>query len=525
MAQQRTKIPRQRRIQRIQLEPYDDVTSVRDRLQFIKAGRVLLVFPPDASILQRKLDLVLIQREATRRNLRLAIVTKNYVVADNAKDLQLSVFYTVEEARTSRWKRPQNKVFIDRRDRPQQQHDPYQLMKAASRLKPPPSPAKQTWSRIVRGTFFGIAILALLFSFYATVPSATVVVVPARDELNITINIVADPGITQVIPESLRIPATVERRLQEGTVTVETTGRRPGENSLAEGTVTFSNLTDLAQFIPAGTLVQTATTPPVRFATQEDAALPARQGATVNVAIRALETNPPFTSNQPPDAIVRIVGDLAASVSVRNQNATYGEGVREISFVTEFDQQRLQNLARQQVRQNARDTLLVSLDEASYLVVAESISIVEAREFIYSADVGQPAETVTLTLRAVIEATIVDLRNAELAAFANLGKYVTEGRNIDEESLIYRRGEVQQTLEDGSIIFQVRVEGTTYIAIDANQVRERLSGLSVGEAKAVLEREYLLDPQRPPTIDTWPSFLNRMPIFPIRIGVDVRDNG
>lgn len=43
MSEQRREIPQQRRIQRIQLEPYDDVVSIKDRLQFVSAGRVLLV--------------------------------------------------------------------------------------------------------------------------------------------------------------------------------------------------------------------------------------------------------------------------------------------------------------------------------------------------------------------------------------------------------------------------------------------------------------------------------------------------
>lgn len=517
-------VPRQKRIQRIQLEPYDDMTSVRDRLQFVNAGRVLLIFPANAKILQRKLDLVLIQREAMRRDLRLALLSKDITIADNAKDLNISVFPTIEAARTQRWNRPQNKVFVDRQDRPQMQHDPYDLMLAATRLKEAPSPARQLQIKILRGVVFGIAILALLFGFYAVVPSATVRLTPARDEVNITINMIADPNITDVRPESLRIPATVERRLQEATVSIQSSGRRPAANSLAEGTVTFTNNTDLAQFIPAGTIVQTESAPPVQFETTEDAALPARLGASVNVSIRGLATNQGLSGNQPPNSITRIQGNLSTIMSVRNLNATYGEGVRELAFVTDFDHERLLTLARQQLRQNARDNLIVSLDEANYLLVTESIRIVSEREFIYTADVNQATDTVSLTLKASIEATIIDLSNARLVAFANMGRYVTTGRSIDEKHLSFRNGEVQQILEDGSIAFQMRIEGTTYVSINSQSVRERLSGLSANEAREVLENEYLLDPRYPPVIETWPSFFKRMPIFPIRIHVDVQDD-
>lgn len=524
MAESRSPLPRQQRIQRIQLEPYDDVASVRDRLQFVNAGRVILVFPSHAEILRRKLDLVLIQREAARRDLRLAIVTRNLTVLDNAKDLNISAFYTIEEARTHRWKRPSNKVFVDRRDRPKSQHDPYDLMMAASRLKPPLTPAQRVRGRMLRGIIFGITILAILFGIYATVPSASVTLTPARDEVDITINMIADPSITDVIPESLRIPATIERRLQDASATIETSGRRPAENSLAQGTVTFTNNTEVAQFIPAGTVVQTDTVPPIQFATQDDAVLPARAGSTVNVSIQGLASNRGLSGNQPAGSIIRIQGDQTGTISVRNQNATYGEGVREISFVTEFDQERLLTLARQQLQQNARDTLIISLDEASYLLVPESIKIIEERELIYSADLDQAADTVTLVLKATIEASIINLSDARLVAFANMGRYVTPGRTIDENHLTFRTGNIQQVLEDGSVAFQMRVEGTTYVAIESSQVRDRLTGLSANEARQVLENEYLLDPRFPPVINTWPGFFNRMPLLPVRINVDIRND-
>ncbi|NDJ84610.1 MAG: hypothetical protein GYB66_01880 [Chloroflexi bacterium] len=518
-------IPRHQRIQRIQLETYDDVVSVKDRLQFVEAGRVLLVFPTTGRILQRKLDLVLILREAARRDLRLALVVQDVAVVENARELNIACFYTVEEARTQRWTRPRAKVFVDRQDRPQSTHDPYELMMAATRLKPPLSRAQQSWLRVFRGGVFGVAILALLFGLFVTVPSARVTLSPARDELNVTINIVADPSLETARPESLRITASRMRIPSEATVTIETSGKRPAENSLAEGIVTFTNNTELAHFIPVGTIVQTASVPPVQFQTTEEAALPARQGATVKVAIRALDSNPGLSGNQPAGAIERIEGDLSDSITVTNQNATYGAGLREIAFVTAFDHERLLTLARQQVRQNARDLLLIDLDESTSLIVPETINVINEREVIYSAQVDQPAESVTLTLKATVEATIIDLTEARLAAFTNLGRYMTGEREFDDRNLTYRTGEIQQILEDGSVVFQMRIEGTTYVNIDANQVRERLAGLSEREARNTLEREYLLDPRHSPEVETWPGFLNRMPVLPMRIEVDIRQNG
>ena len=51
----------------LQLEPYDDVVSIRDRLSFVQASHVLLMCPPGTPVLRRKLDLLLVQRQPALR--------------------------------------------------------------------------------------------------------------------------------------------------------------------------------------------------------------------------------------------------------------------------------------------------------------------------------------------------------------------------------------------------------------------------------------------------------------------------
>lgn len=522
MSQQRPSIPYSRRIQRIQLEAYDDVVSIKDRLQFVKAGRVLLVLPKRGAILQRKIDLVLIQREAARLGLRLAFVTQDVTVADHAQELNISVFYNVEQARTSRWKRPLNKVFVDRADRPQQDYDYSELQRKATRLKPPPTAAQRIRGRIVRGVVFGVAILAIVFGLLAFIPRATITLTPASDQLNVTIPLLADPNLTDARPEALSIPATVRRFPQDATVTIDTSGRRNAEDSLAEGRVTLTNETGLATFVPAGTIVQTEGAVPVRFQTLEDAALPARQGAVAEVRIRALESSSGVQGNVPADAITRIFGSLAESIAVRNFNPTYGGGVREAAFATQADRDRLLTLARQQIKQNARDRLLLTLEEDESFLVTDSIQIVEERLLIYSAEVNEPADSISLTMQAFVEATTIDLRQARLVAFANLGNYIAEGRVINERSLTFRRGEVTEILDDGRIAFQLRVEGTSRVAVDPSEVRQLVTGKSARAARQALEDQFLLDPRQPPMVETWPPFFNRLPIFGARIEVRLR---
>jgi len=90
----------------IVLDPSDDAVSVRDQLAFVRARHVLLMLPPDGSALRRKLDLLLIQRQAARLGLRIALITDDLCVIDHAADLNISVFPDEQAARVGRWKRP-----------------------------------------------------------------------------------------------------------------------------------------------------------------------------------------------------------------------------------------------------------------------------------------------------------------------------------------------------------------------------------------------------------------------------------
>ena len=74
-----------KQIEYVQLDTNDDVVTVKDRLSFIRGRRVLLIWPEDGTTLTRKLDLVLVQREADRRAIQLALVTHDELIIEHAK--------------------------------------------------------------------------------------------------------------------------------------------------------------------------------------------------------------------------------------------------------------------------------------------------------------------------------------------------------------------------------------------------------------------------------------------------------
>lgn len=501
----------------LRLEPYDDATSTRDRLTFVEARRVLLVFPSNAPILRRKLDLLLVQRQATRLALRIALLTADPVVVDHARDLNISVFSSVDAARRAPWKKSRDKVFTFRRD-------PAARAEIAARLAAPSalrSAMNQRWWRISRWIIFAGLLLTLAAGLFLGGPSATVILTPANDQVGpLYVTITADPAVTDIDIESGLIPATIVTREATSHVTVQSSGRETAGASIAQGLVTFTNLSNEPLIIPVGTIIATSDTFPIRFETQIETTLPAAQ--TVQVPVQALAEHAGALGNVNANEINRVESDFSDQVTVTNPNATYGGAAQERAIVTAEDHERLLILGRQQVLQRARNDLLHQLSGGQFLVPG-SVEIIQERPewSTYSAIVGDSAESVSLDLRAQVQAVIVDGQQAERVAFSGLAPQIPPGREVSLDALTFTRGEIQQIEPNGRVTFLMIVQGNITVSLDLNAVRRRITGVSAGEAQRRLESELLLDPAHPPQITTWPGWYHRLPVMPVRITIEI----
>jgi hypothetical protein len=509
------------KVQIIQLEPYDDVISVRDRLSFVNTERVLLVWPRAGRILRRKLDLVLIQREAARRGTRLALVTSDPDILDNAGDLNISTFASVNSSYRVAWKRPLNKVFVDRSDRPDNAPDAYELMLTESRLRAL-TPQQRRLQRILRVGAALVLVAALLAIVYIVLPSADVTIAPARSQINTTVSLVADPKLSTVNVETGHIPATIDIIDVTTQASIPTTGSKDVPAALATGIVLFTNQTSTAVFIPAGTVVTSIGTDPARFRTMSDLTIDAGVGQTAEVTIEALQSSAGPPGNIEPNLIINVEGPLSDSVSVRNIVATRGGSIRQQGVVTKADYDNLLILAREKIRQTSLGEFSSRLS-GSQFIVSDSITILEERQewLSYSAFIDDLADSLTLTMRARVQALVVDEQLARRASLASLAAKIPPGREMSPESVTFTRGAIQSTDPNGQVIFLMSASANVIIDINPDRVRQRLAGASMDEALNILEREWLLDPRRPPQIIISPPIFGRLPLLPVRISVRI----
>jgi len=512
------------KLQIIQLEPYDDVVSVRDRLSFVSTERVLLVWPRRGEILKRKLDLLLIQREAARQGARLALITDDPAVKDHAAELNISTFESIRASQRGRWKRPRSKVFVDRSDRPEDAPDAYALREITSRLRPA-SPEQVRFQRNVRRAAVVVLGFVLVFVTVLFVPSAQVTIHPAQAQINTTVKLIADPSLAQVNVESGRVPATIIKTDVTTQATIPTTGSGNVPNTLASGTVIFTNNTDQPVFIPSGTVVSTFGFQPAHFHTTADATLDGGNGKTVTVTIEAAQDTAGAAGNIEPNLIINVQGALSQSVAVRNAEATRGGTVRQQGIVTQADHDNLLVLAREKIRQTALGEFNLS---ATQVIVPDTIKIAEERPewTTYSAFVNDPADTLTLSMKATVQALVIDTQLAKQAAIASLALQIPQGRQIVPDSVTFKRfaaGDILGEDAKGNVTFLMSAAANVAVIVDVGDVRRRISGTGVDQAMQTLENGWLLDSRYPPVIQVWPEFIHRLPILAARISVNVAE--
>jgi hypothetical protein len=503
----------------IRLEPYDDVVSIRDRLTAIESGRVLLVWPRSGAVLHRQLDLLLIQRQATRQTLRLALVTADQVVIDHANDLNISVFSSVQAARRGRWKKPRDKVFtLVARDRSVQA----ELAERVSRLRGGGAPT--LWGRLTRWGMFLLLLLALAAGFIIATPNATVTITPDSRQVYERVEIIADPALVDIDIENRQMPATVISLETTSQVTIPSSGVEEGGESQAQGLVTFTNLSSDPVLIPLGTVVATSETFPIRFETQIETILPAGPDATVQVPIQALAEYSGGVGNVSPGTINRIESSLTDQVTVTNLNATYGGAAQERRTVTAGDHAYLLQVGRDEAIRHAEDLLLLQIGGDQFLVPGSVVIVQERPEWTnYNPPlVGDVSESVSLNLQVQVQAVVVDERQARQVAYAGLGPQIQPGWEVAPDELIFTRGEILRIEPTGRVTFTMIVEGESVVSVDEDQVRDLIQGIPQDEAARRLQGNLLLNPDYPPEIDIWPPWYGRLPILPIRITVEVR---
>ena len=511
-------------IEHIQLDANDSVAALKDRLSFIRGRRVLLIWPKDGTTLTRKLDLVLIQREADRRAIQLAIVSSDSDVILHANALNISAFETVESSQRKRWKRGRKKVFLPRYHKPSHEPEPGDLQSIASRL----SQRSRHPSRL-RYILERLIVLILLISVigitaYIVLPGAVVIIALQEDEIKITVDIVADTNVQSVDINRGIIPAQIVRAAVETTAAVPTTGTQRLENAPARGLVTFTNQTNIPVDIPPNTSLTTSAGAPVLFRTVSAVTVPAGVGQHIDAPIEAMQSSTGSVGNVDAGMINSVVGPLGNLVTAINLSPASGGENRIVNIVAEADMTALLNSARAQLQSLAYEKMQTRITE-SQLIIIESIRIEEERKdwTTYSAEIGTVTNELSLTMRAVVSAMVVDDHFGQQVTLAQLSLQKPAGTKLRQDSITYTRGPITRQESFNQVAFSAASSAKVMPEFNATQLQERLAGISLAEAQQMLASQTELASTSPARISISPEGFERMPLLPVRIEIQIRE--
>ena len=507
----------------LQLERDEDVASLRARLLPLLRRRVLLVWPVRGSALTRRLDLVLVQREAARLGIQLALLTQDPDVIRHAREMNLSTFATVGASERGRWKRGRSRM-------PTPARLPEYLKPPVRKAPEPPvtraRPSTRRPAPLLRAT--GVLTLLLVVSALGAVaallilPTATITILPARNMVAAKTLITANPAAVEIDLENAVIPATRLSITVEESASMPPGGRRQLSATPARGSVIFVNESDAPVAIPAETRVGTDGRNPVWFRTLSGGTLPAGAGQQLELPVVATAEHTGVAGNLDSGSLSQLQGALAQVVSVRNDRPTSGGSDRSVGIVLPEDHERLLATLRHQLKSKAYLALLARLQEGQHLIL-ESMGIATERSdwTRFSAAPGEAAEQLHLDMKAIVEVVAIDESHAQQILLDRLQARVAPGNNLLLGTVNYEHGPVVSDYADGLIRFSRQANALAEIHIDAESLRTSLVGMTPAEARARIHDELTLQPGTTPRIEIAPDWPGRMPVLPFRIHIQL----
>jgi hypothetical protein len=298
------------------------------------------------------------------------------------------------------------------------------------------------------------------------------------------------------------------------------TGSRPDETK-ATGQELFKNLTTNDIRIPAGTVVQTADSPPVRFITTEEKILPRSRilpptigSALIN--IQALDVGP--KGNVGAD---KITERTSSEYLVTNPAPTTGGKADQIPVVTPADYDKAVSQSDGDVKQKAEQRSAEWNAGAAkgtnvFGVIWKRTSVVTPASDVVGKELPKDKPTFEITVTGSATAYAVANTEPKTTAVAKLRQELSSGMDLDESSAVVNEVIGAQVFDDG-VHWRVRAQGKQVPQPKTTQMTAALAGREY-EAVGPLAEQLGFTLR---SITPWPEWWPRLPVLDSRITIVV----
>lgn len=487
----------------IQLESHDDFISTRDKIAWNKSARLILVWPVGEKLLGRKIDLLLIKRQAQRQGSQLALVSRGSEVYAWALELAIPIFSSIEEAQQKPWRRARQKNRTLEPSKGKQ----FFLDQGISRT----IPQNKNFGRRL---FFLLGILAVVVLALFFLPGARIKISLTQKEQTLDLSLQANPAI--MIPDLAGdIPAYNFMLEVEGNKEIPSGGSIFSPDAFAAGQVVFTNVTDQMAEIPAGTVVLTLGDPPVRFQTVDP--LIVAPGVNHQASIQVISLLPGLSGNVDAGAIQAVEGNSGLKVTVTNPDHLSGGSEIESSTPTQADYEELKSALLEEILQKALTEFQGMVGTAEKLIPA-SIKVDKILEEDLQPEIGQPSDV--LSLRLKVRLTCWYVKNTDVETAARLAMDATIPAGFESLPGTFSFESAREPFwQDEKATWEIHGSRRLRPVIQTDGILTQLAGLTIHEAGKLLNAALPLSSEA--EIQIFPSWWDRLPFITPSIQLEV----
>ena len=490
--------------QEIQLEPNDNLVSIRDHMAWAHTPRVLLIWPLDAGLKLHPTELLLLRRHAESLGQELGLVTRDHDILAAARQCNISVFPRVADAQETQWLE-WHSSFLARRF-------PHRNLRAIRKHLPARDLYPAVTNPLVRVLIFAVGVLAVFVVMLGFIPSAEIQITPPDQNQSVTIAVNSDP-IVQDVQLSGLVPQHLLTISVTGKDTALPTGSVVTPDKKATGVVLLTNLTAKAVNIPQASVLFTTDNPPVLFETALAVQVPAGNGKTANVPVKARDAG--LSGNVPAGMVTGLQGNSGGLLTVTNTTPITGGTQTSTLIATDQDRESLKKRLLSELQQQALQGLQgqVSSGDVPFLNTVAANRVIDET---YTPRPGEAGQKLTLSLTvefSMAYASVSDLRSlAEQVLNASLA-----GGNLPGPKQITFAPVSGFTNVGNAIHWQMRDARIVHPFISPGQVIALVQGKSVDKAGKLLTETFGL--AESPTISLHPAWWPWLPFLPMRITV------
>ena len=487
----------------IQLQKFDNLASIIDKMGWAKTRRILLIWPKRGKPLLSTPDVELIKRKAVSLGADVAFVCRDLEIQESANANSISVFQSVTQAESVAWRTP-----------------PSGFEKNREMKEPLQPPDRKNWktkneknanpiARFLAILVAGLAVLVLVVFF---IPSAVITVYPVLTTKEISIDIWASPEVSEINVNG-SLPAEVQVLSLTRTANGQSSGRTGLPIEYATGQAVFTNVSGQPVTIPIGTILIATDESQARFVTLTESVLEP-SAVSEPIDIKAIDAG--IKGNIDIGMITTIDGQLAGLLEVTNETATTGGEDVEAPTPTEEDYEALKDQMLVALRQEAMNQFPKSDIELITATMDDGTITSEIR----TVDPGTASDTFTVTINIDFKGLTYSKSDLEMLVNKAMEASMDSGMTIYRPGVTFESiGMATGNLADGAQ-WTIAARAETGLVVSESEIFAAVSGKTTSEAKNLIQN--LIASRQPVEIRSFPGFWKWMPWMSLNTKIEVR---